>query len=66
MAAFRNRGAAEQLVSRLAGQGMDAYLEGAPSGVFRVRVGGFSTREAARVVAARLEQQEYSAMVTTR
>lgn len=65
--AFREREAAERLLSRLRERGFaDPYLEAIPAGIFRVRVGRFATRDDARDVAARLEQQEFQTLVTRR
>ncbi len=66
VAAFRDRGAAERMLQQLATRGMEGYLEGTPAGIFRVRVGQFESREAARAVAARLESEEFATLVTSR
>lgn len=68
--AYRARGSAETLRTRLAAQGHDVYIVAAdePGGVrFRVRVGAFATREAAQAVAARIAgDPTLSAFVTAR
>ena len=66
VAAFRERAAAEAMLERLAEKGVEGYLEGTPAGIFRVRVGNFESREAAREVAARLENDEFPTLVTSR
>ncbi len=66
VAAFRDRAAAERLLSQINAMGLDGYLEGTPAGIFRVRVGRFATREDARAVATRLEAEELAALVTSR
>ena len=66
VAAFRDRGAAERMLQQLATRGIEGYLEGTPAGIFRVRVGQFESREAARAVAARLESEEFATLVTSR
>ncbi len=66
VAAFRDRAAAENLLAQLAGKGIDGYLEATPAGIFRVRVGRFGTREAARALAARLESEQFATLVTSR
>ena len=66
VAAFRDRAAAERMLLQLAAKGMEGYLEGTPAGIFRVRVGEFETREAARTVAAQLEGEQFATLVTSR
>ena len=65
VAAFRDRTAAERLLAQLAEKGIEGYLEGTPAGIFRVRVGRFESREAARSVAARLEREKFTTLVTS-
>jgi cell division septation protein DedD len=61
VSAFRVRGEAEALATRLAGKGYKAYVvepaPGAPA-LFRVRVGKFSDPREADRVAARLKKEE--------
>jgi cell division protein FtsN len=68
--AFKVRTQADALRARLAESGQDAYVdEGEVGGVpqYRVRVGTFITREAARDAAARLTAERHLATyVTTR
>ena len=66
MAAFRDRGAAEKVLALLQEKGLEGYLEGTPAGIFRVRVGRFASREDARTVAAQLESQKFTTLVTSR
>lgn len=66
VAAFRDRAAAERMLEQLAGRGIEGYLEGTPAGIFRVRVGQFESREAARALAARLESEQFATLVTSR
>ena len=66
VAAFRDRGAAERMLQQLAARGIEGYLEGTPAGIFRVRVGQFESREAARALAARLESEKFATLVTSR
>ena len=66
VAAFRDRAAAERMLSQLAASGIEGYLEGTPAGIFRVRVGHFESREAARALAARLEREKFATLVTSR
>lgn len=66
VAAFRDRTAAERMLQQLASRGIEGYLEGTPAGIFRVRVGRFETREAARALAARLESEQFATLVTSR
>lgn len=66
VAAFRDRAAAERMLEQLAARGIDGYLEGTPAGIFRVRVGQFESREAARALAARLESEQFATLVTSR
>ena len=66
VAAFRDRAAAERMLERLAGRGIEGYVEGTPAGIFRVRVGEFETREQARTLAARLESDQFATLVTPR
>jgi DedD protein len=68
--AFTVRAQAEALRARLAAGGHEAYVtEGETGGVtqYRVRVGSFATREAAREAAARLRtERRLATYVTTR
>ena len=66
VAAFRERAAAERMLQQLAARGIEGYLEGTPAGIFRVRVGQFESREAARTLAARLESEQFATLVTSR
>ncbi len=66
VAAFRDRAAAERMLQQLAARGIEGYLEGTPAGIFRVRVGQFESREAARALAARLESEKFATLVTSR
>ena len=66
VAAFRDQAAAERMLEQLAARGIDGYLEGTPAGIFRVRVGQFESREAARALAARLESEQFATLVTSR
>ena len=66
VAAFRDRAAAERMLEQLAARGIEGYLEGTPAGIFRVRVGQFESREAARALAARLESEQFATLVTSR
>ncbi|MXW39267.1 MAG: SPOR domain-containing protein [Acidobacteria bacterium] len=66
VAAFRDRAAAERMLEQLAARGIEGYLEGTPAGIFRVRVGQFESREAARDLAARLESEQFATLVTSR
>ena len=66
VAAFRERAAAERMLQQLAARGIEGYLEGTPAGIFRVRVGRFESREAARTLAARLESEQFATLVTSR
>ncbi len=66
VAAFRDRSAAERMLQQLAARGIEGYLEGTPAGIFRVRVGQFESREAARALAARLESEKFATLVTSR
>ena len=66
VAAFRDRAAAERMLEQLAARGIEGYLEGTPAGMFRVRVGQFESREAARALAARLESEQFATLVTSR
>ena len=66
VAAFRDRAAAERMLEQLAARGIEGYLEGTPAGIFRVRVGRFESREAARALAARLESEQFATLVTSR
>ena len=66
VAAFRDRGAAERMLQQLAARGIGGYLEGTPAGIFRVRVGQFESREAARALAVRLESEKFATLVTSR
>ena len=64
--AFRDRSAAEAMVTRLTEKGQsDAYIEGTPAGIFRVRVGRYRSRDDARLVAASL-QPDFQTLVTRR
>ncbi|MYF77622.1 MAG: SPOR domain-containing protein, partial [Acidobacteria bacterium] len=62
----RDRAAAERMLEQLAARGIEGYLEGTPAGIFRVRVGQFESREAARALAARLESEQFATLVTSR
>jgi cell division protein FtsN len=68
--AFKLRSQAEALRTRLAATGQEAYVtEGEMGGVmqYRVRVGAFTTREAARDAAVRLgAERQLATYVTTR
>lgn len=66
VAAFRDQAAAERMLEQLAARGIEGYLEGTPAGIFRVRVGQFESREAARALAARLESEQFATLVTSR
>ena len=66
VAAFRDRAAAERMLEQLAARGIEGYLEGTPAGIFRVRVGNFESREAARALAVRLESEQFATLVTSR
>ena len=66
VAAFRDRSAAERMLKQLAESGIEGYLEGTPGGIFRVRVGRFESREAARELATRLESEKFATLVTSR
>lgn len=66
VAAFRDRAAAERMLKELAERGIEGYLEGTPAGIFRVRVGQFESREAARALAARLEGEQFATLITGR
>lgn len=66
VAAFRDRAAAERMLEQLGARGIEGYLEGTPAGIFRVRVGQFESREAARALAARLESEQFATLVTSR
>ena len=66
VAALRDRAGAERLLEQLAARGIEGYLEGTPAGIFRVRVGRFESREAARALAARLESEQFATLVTSR
>lgn len=66
VAAFRDRVAAERMLAQLAERGIEGYLEGTPSGIFRVRVGQFQTREDARALAAQLESGQFATLITSR
>ena len=61
VAAIRERGEADSIVTKLVGKGYPAYVvapaKGAP-GVFRVRVGKFKERAEANATAARLQKEE--------
>ena len=65
VAAFRDQAAAERMLEQLAARGIEGYLEGTPAGIFRVRVGSFESREAARALAARLESEQFATLVTS-
>jgi cell division septation protein DedD len=54
------------MLQELAERGIEGYIEGTPAGIFRVRVGRFETREAARALAARLETEQFATLVTSR
>jgi len=61
VAAVRGRAAAERMATLLAGKGYDAYVTDPSASapvLFRVRVGRFSGRRDAEVVASRLEKEE--------
>jgi cell division septation protein DedD len=61
--AGRDRGAAEGLVDELTEKGYTVHLDTEREGrgaLYKVRVGGYPTREAARDVAARLDRDGYS------
>jgi len=68
--AFKARSQAEAVRTRLAEGGQDAYVsEGEAGGItqYRVRVGNFATREAAREAAVRLAaERQVGTYVTTR
>lgn len=66
VAAFRDRAAAERMLEQLGARGIEGYLEGTSAGIFRVRVGQFESREAARALAARLESEQFATLVTSR
>ncbi len=66
VAAVRDQAGAEQLQQELVALGLDAYLEAAPRGLIRVRVGRFESREAARETVALLEANGRQAIVVTR
>ncbi len=66
VAAVRERSSAEQLQQALAALGLEAYLEAAPRGLIRVRVGRFESREAARETVALLLANGRQAIVVPR
>ncbi len=66
VAAFRDRASAERMLQALAASEIEGYIEGTPAGIFRVRVGHFESREAARALAARLESEQFATLVTSR
>lgn len=58
--AFKDRGSADQVVSRLKGKGFAAFVvsPATPDGLFNVRVGSFAARVDAEKVQGRLRDQE--------
>jgi cell division septation protein DedD len=60
LAALNSQGEAETMAKRLTARGYQAYVQapadGGPS-IFRVRVGSYSTRSEAEIVAAKLEKE---------
>jgi cell division septation protein DedD len=57
--ALKTKDAADTLVARLRGKGYRAYVEGGGStGLFRVRVGRFQSRDEANAVAQKLRETE--------
>ena len=64
IAAYRDRASAERMVRLLAARGFEGYVEGTPAGIFRVRVGQFETRGAARPLAQRLESERFLTLVS--
>jgi hypothetical protein len=67
--AGRDRSSAEELVGRLEGQGLPVHLDSEPDGgslLYKVRVGGYPTKERAGEVAQGLTSGGFSAWVTSR
>jgi hypothetical protein len=67
--AGRDRSSAEELVGRLEGQGLPVHLDSEPDGgglLYKVRVGGYPTKERAGEVAQGLTRGGFSAWVTSR
>jgi cell division septation protein DedD len=57
--ALKTKNAADTLVARLRGKGYRAYVEpGGSSGLFRVRIGRFQSRDEADKVAQKLRDAE--------
>ena len=66
VAAVRDQQAAEALQQELTALGLQVYLEAAPRGLIRVRVGRFVSREAARDTVALLQANQHQAIIVLR
>jgi cell division septation protein DedD len=67
--AGRDRRSAEELVARVQGAGFPVHLDAEPDGsgqLYKVRVGGYPTKERASEVAQSLSRDGFSAWVTSR
>lgn len=58
LGAFKDRTGADKLDDRLRSRGYDSFVLAVPNEVYRVRVGSFKSREAAKRVAAKLKKME--------
>ena len=56
--AFKDRGQAEGLATRLSGKGYSAYVGAGASNLYSVRVGKYKTRKEADAIRRRLEKEE--------
>jgi cell division septation protein DedD len=69
IAAFRDRGSADRVVAELrdAGYSVSVFPEDGPSGqLFKVRVGGYDTRDKAAAIAAELKTKGHAGAFTTK
>jgi len=66
VAAVRDQQSAENLQQALTAIGLEAYLEAAPRGLIRVRVGRFPSREAARETVELLQANGRQAIIVPR
>ena len=58
VAATKTRGEADTMAKRLSAKGYSAFVLSNSADVFRVRVGGYKSRNDAETVAARLRKEE--------
>ena len=64
VAAYKDRGQSDNLAKQLIAKGYPAFVldpvKGAPTAMFRVRVGKYKTRQEAQAIMAKLQSEQFS------